>query len=53
MLQGWCKERKKKDYDTWQANKKRLTYISLSDGLSCNQSFSQRQTQKKVKEKYL
>lgn len=32
--------------DTFQAIKKRLTYISLFDGLSRNQSFSQKQTQK-------
>lgn len=40
------------NYDTFQVNnEKRLTYISLFDGLSCNQSFSQKQTQTKIKRK--
>ena len=31
------------NYDTFQANgEKKLTYISLFDGLSCNQSFGKK-----------
>jgi hypothetical protein len=51
VLKKQCKEEKKKtkliNCDTLQDNEKRLTYISLFDGLSCNQSLGQKQTQTK------
>lgn len=37
--------------DTFQVNDEKITYMSLFDGLSCNQSFSQNKHKPKVKEK--
>lgn len=53
-LRNGTKNRKKttsNDYDTFQVNDEKITYMSLFDGLSCNQSFSQNKHKPKVKEK--